>query len=373
VIIYFDVTELILTLRRTGIQRVERELIRHWPGPASLHPCWFDPIIGRLCVLPHEVLSLLAADVPHGGLEAEARALTSLVARSRRLELSGLRLLNAELFFSPARAALYEHLTMQGGNRVHWLVYDFLPWLHPQFFTRGAAMSGMAFLRALRHIRDLAFISKQVRADYHKRIMRGAGRDGPVLPLGGDGLGIERQTFTPTRTDFIWIGTIEPRKNPKAVLCAFMQLWGEGTPARLIMIGRREPAADEEGKLLHRLRQENQFSHICGASDAAIRERLQNVRALVFPSKHEGFGLPPLEALYAGIPVIVWKGLPALGGLSSEGQIQLESTSANDIASAVRWLMDDTNARRLWAAAATLAVPTWRDFALACAAWVQAT
>src|SRR5271165_7164218 len=129
--------------------------------------------------------------------------------------------------------------------------------------------------------------------------------------------------------------------------------WRDGTPARLVMIGRRESIANKEGTLLHRLRQENQFSHICGASDAAIRERLQYVRALVFPSQHEGFGLPPLEALYAGIPVIVWKGLPAVSGLSSQGQIRLESTSADAIATAVRWLLDDTNARRLWAAAAT--------------------
>jgi glycosyltransferase involved in cell wall biosynthesis len=373
VIIHFDITELIVTLRRTGIQRVERELIRHWPGPVPLHPCWLDPRFGRLCALPPAVLSLLASDLPPGGPEVEAKALAPLVARGRTLRPSSLYLLNAELFFDPTRTALYTRLASQGGNRIHWLVYDFLPWLYPQFFGVGAARSGMGFLRALRHVPNVAFISEQVRADYHTRIMRGQGVDGPVLPLGGDGLGIERQIFTSARTDFVWLGTIEPRKNANAVLRAFMRLWGEGTDARLVMIGRIESTALEEGKLLHQLRQENRFRHMCGASDATIRDRFKHARALIFPSRHEGFGLPPIEALHAGIPVIVWRGLPALHGLSSAGQIRLENTSTDAITDAVRWLLDDTNAQRMWAEAATLTVPTWRDFTLACATWVQAS
>jgi glycosyltransferase involved in cell wall biosynthesis len=369
--VHLDITELVTTLRRTGIQRVERELIRHWPGPARLHPCWFDPGSGQLCSLPHAVLSLLADDMLPVGAEAEAKCLASLVARSRRLDPSNLRLLNAELFFDPARATLYTQLA-EGGNRIHWLVYDFLPWLCPQFFGSGSAGAGMSFLRALRYASDVAFISEQVRADYRKRITRGQGRDGPVLPLGGDGLGIERQTFTPARTDFVWLGTIEPRKNASSLMRAFMRLWDGGMCARLVMIGRLEPGASEEGRLLDQLRPERRFCHISGASDTVVRECLQHARALIFPSRHEGFGLPPIEALHAGIPVVVWRGLPALAGLSSAGQIRLDDTSTSDIADAVRWLLDDTNIRHTWAEAATVIVPEWRDFARACAAWVQA-
>ena len=370
--VHLDITELVTTLRRTGIQRVERELIRHWPGPAMLHPCWLDPGIGQLCLLPHAAFSLLADDVLPGGAEAETKFLAPLVARGRRLDPSGLRLLNAELFFDPARTTLYTHLALQGDNRIHWLVYDFLPWLYPQFFGSGSAGAGMGFLRALRHASDVAFISEQVRTDYRKRITRGQGRDGPVLPLGGDGLRIERQTFTAARTDFVWLGTIEPRKNASSLLRAFMRLWDEGTHACLIMIGCREAGAHEEGKLLHQLQHEKRFRHISEASSAVVRECLQHARALIFPSRHEGFGLPPIEALYAGIPVVVWRGLPALEGLSSAGQIRLDDTSPADIADAVRWLLDDINIRRMWADAATIMVPTWRDFARACAAWVQA-
>src|SRR5262249_11835873 len=109
-IVHVDITELIVTLRRTGIQRVERELIRNWPGPAPIVPCWLDPESGQLCVLPREVLSLVTADVPPEGPKAEAKALAPLLAKGRILNPSGLRLLNAELFFDPARATLYTQL-----------------------------------------------------------------------------------------------------------------------------------------------------------------------------------------------------------------------------------------------------------------------
>ena len=148
-IVHFDITELILSLRRTGIQRVERELIRHWPGPAPLHPCWLDPNSGRLCVLPHEVLSLIAADIPSGGRVVEANALTSLLAQGQPLDPSGLHLFNAELFFDPARTALYTQLTAQDGNRIFWLVYDFLPWLRPQFFVSEFAQVARRLLTGI--------------------------------------------------------------------------------------------------------------------------------------------------------------------------------------------------------------------------------
>lgn len=370
--IHFDITELLTTLRRTGIQRVERELIRYWPGPAKLHPCWLDPHVGHLCALPQAVFSFLTGDLPPGGVEAEAKSLAPLLARGRKLDTAGLCLLNAELFFDPARTTLYTQLAGGGANRIYWLVYDFLPWLYPQFFGRGAAGAGMGFLRALRHASDVAFISEQVRADYLQRITRGRGSDGPVLPLGGDGLKIERQTFSSARTDFVWLGTIEPRKNASSLLVAFMRLWDEGSDARLVMIGRQEPGAYEEGKLLHQLRHETRFRHIDEASDAAVRECLQCARALIFPSMHEGFGLPPIEALHAGIPVVVWRGVPALEGLSSAGQLRLEDASPANIADAVRWLLDDANIRHIWADAATVIVPKWRDFVQGCAGWVQA-
>ena len=93
---------------------------------------------------------------------------------------------------------------------------------------------------------------------------------------------------------------------------------------------------------------------------------------MLFPSEGEGFGIPPMEALHAGVPVIVSAGLPALAGQPTMGQIRLERITPGTIADAVRHLLDDAAAERLWADAALMPVPGWADFARSIAAWVQA-
>ena len=63
--------------------------------------------------------------------------------------------------------------------------------------------------------------------------------------------------------------------------------------------------------------------------------------------------------------------LPAVHGLPSLGQIRLEPVSEDTLLAAIRCLLDDQMAERLWDEAAALSVPTWRDFAEAVAGWVQ--
>ena len=49
--VFLDLSQLVHDPARTGIQRAERELIRHWPGPAPLVPCWFDRARGGFRVV----------------------------------------------------------------------------------------------------------------------------------------------------------------------------------------------------------------------------------------------------------------------------------------------------------------------------------
>ncbi len=265
----------------------------------------------------------------------------------------------------------YTELARQGARGIGWLLYDFLPWLSPQNFAPGAARLGMPYLHTLRDIPAVAHISEQTRQDYEHRIMRGNGRSGPVIALGGDGLMIPRQSFTSARRRYVALGTIEPRKNVAAILEAFSKLWSEGSNAELVVIGKMLGGTAREAGWLRRFENEANFRYLGDADDTILREMLQGARALVFASRSEGFGLPPLEALHAGIPVIVSDNIPSITMLPASGQIRLRNPDATEIAAAVREMEDDATAARLWQEAASLQVRTWRDTAHEFADWAQ--
>ena len=365
--VHFDITQLMADPRRSGIQRAERELIRHWPGPAPLIPCRFDPATNQMRELPRGVFDVLCADTPSGGIKSETALLEPYLAFESRIVMPK-RLLNAELFFDTPRARFYR--SCAPSCRPYWLVYDFLPWLRPEWFSIGSAARLMPFLHAMQRVDDLAFISARTRADYMERIGRRAVH-GPVIPMGGDGLGLERQSFSPTRDTFVMLGTIEQRKNAASAMQAFQDLWAEGCRAKLVMIGATSPDAIEELALLRTLSAEPRFKLLRNLPDGGVRQALRGARGMLFPSEGEGFGIPPMEALHAGIPVIIAATLPALADQPPLGQIRLGSVTRASIAEAVRQLMDDTSAETLWSEASTMPVPEWADFARKTAAWVQ--
>lgn len=371
--VFLDLSQLIADPARTGIQRAERELIRHWPDAAPLVPCCFDPVRGGFRQLPTSLLQALQAAAPpdaaangKGGSEAERRLLAPHLRPGPPLPEEA-RLLCAELFADPLRADAYR---ARGGGGVHWLIYDFLPWLHPDWYAPGGPRWLMPYLRALRTVPRVAFISERTRAEYGRVMRRDAA--GPVVPLGGDGLRLERQRFSPERRGFVFLGTLEPRKNGALVLRAFERLWEEGSDAHLTVIGKPHEHGVAEQALLARLDDEPRLRVLGRAPDSAVRTALREARALLFPSEGEGFGIPPMEALHGGVPAVIAASLPAAQGLPQLGQVRLDPVAEDTMLAAIRRLLDDDEAGRLWAEAAELRVPTWRDFAEAVADWVQA-
>ena len=102
----------------------------------------------------------------------------------------------------------------------------------------------------------------------------------------------------------LYLGTLEPRKNLTTLLHAFARL-GPAESAGLVLAGPRgwldEPIVAEAARLGERVR-------LLGPVPAADLPALYAAAtSFVYPSLYEGFGLPPLEAMAAGTPVIAAK------------------------------------------------------------------
>jgi glycosyltransferase involved in cell wall biosynthesis len=99
-------------------------------------------------------------------------------------------------------------------------------------------------------------------------------------------------------------------------------------------------------------------------SDAELRALYERALALTFPSRYEGFGLPPLEAMTCGCPVII-SNQPALVEVAGDAALQCDPDDTAKLAHLMRQIHDDTalRARMIEAGRARSAQFTWRSTA----------
>ena len=207
------------------------------------------------------------------------------------------------------------------------VVYDLLPITHPQFFPSGLTSIFQQYLdHYLKHADVLMVISQTVQNELRKYAKKLLGdRAGEAVKIEFFRLGSDldliasgipstdqisdsaRQVFaqTPGPPPYLSVGTLEPRKNHNYLLDAFEQIWDRCPQTRLCIVGRPGWLC---GDLLDRIHHHPRFGHelhlLTNASDADLAYCYQHARALVFSSHAEGFGLPLIEGLRNGLPVL---------------------------------------------------------------------
>jgi glycosyltransferase involved in cell wall biosynthesis len=124
--------------------------------------------------------------------------------------------------------------------------------------------------------------------------------------------GVDENWFTVTGHDnphsrpyLLFVGNVKPHKNLFGLIRAFESISSE-IPHDLVVVGKKEGfiTSDEQiGPLAHRLRDRVHFTGY--VDDSALWQHVAHADVLVLPSFYEGFGLPPVEAMACGCPVIV--------------------------------------------------------------------
>jgi alpha-1,3-rhamnosyl/mannosyltransferase len=129
-----------------------------------------------------------------------------------------------------------------------------------------------------------------------------------------------RETFTPMRPEdtvavrqqlgvednfILFVGTIEPRKNLQTLLRAFGQIVNETNhQPQLVIAGGEGWLTGEFNRVVNRSDFRERLRLTGHLNDEDLRALYSSCRLFVYPSLYEGFGLPPLEAMACGAPVI---------------------------------------------------------------------
>ena len=267
-----------------------------------------------------------------------------------RLEWLAPRLGAADVVHAPSVA-----VPPRGRSPLVVTVHDVAPLLYPSAFpAHGRWFHARGLAAAARRADLVITVSQAARAEIEAHTAIGADRI-RVVPNGVDHVTARPGEVAATRARHrlegvpyvLWVGTVEPRKDVATLVRALARL---STSTRLVLAGPSgwlsegllpQPEVDLLGDRLRRL----------GPLDGAeLRALYAGATVFALPSRHEGFGLPVLEAMVQGTPVLC-SDIPSLREVAGGAARLAASGDVAGWASALEDLLSDEEQRAALAAA----------------------
>jgi glycosyltransferase involved in cell wall biosynthesis len=305
-------------LETTGKLRVAYD-IRHLQQEQVGNRTYAVSLVQALAAVPEIDLTLLVRD------PAQANGLTGRVVTEEQWAD------DVAVIHRPAQVFLAQELELLFRSSAHVVVsyQDLIGYRNPLAFTTDQdfdsyrATSSLSLQAAQRIIAISENVAREIHAEFGI-----PNDDMTVVPHGVEAawfahreendvaiawrLGLPQRYFFSLATDY-------PHKNLHNLLGAYALLrsrWRDGEPPGLVLAGYASPARTG----IYRELKSDTFAEGLRVLGPVSRDELrvlyQNATAFVFPSLYEGFGLPPLEAMAAGTPVIAMpiSAVPEVGG-----------------------------------------------------------
>lgn len=258
---------------------------------------------------------------------------------------------NIDVLFCPTMRAPFLH-----SCPTVMTIHDLLFLKYPQFFPRfdRVYMSWMLSLVS-RSCNHFITVSESTRSDIIDILGIPPGRITTIYE------GVD-DVFAPVEKDFareqlaqeniivprqyiLYVGTIEPRKNLTNLLLAYVRARQHGIQHKLVIAGKRGWLAEDFWRLLYDQEKNGHIIYLGHIPDRLLPLLYAASDLFVYPSLYEGFGLPPLEAMACGVPVLV-NDTPALVEICGTAAEVVDAQSIDSFTNALESLAVDSLHRR---------------------------
>ncbi|MBE0606162.1 MAG: glycosyltransferase family 4 protein [Deltaproteobacteria bacterium] len=210
-----------------------------------------------------------------------------------------------------------------------------LPWYRKAGFRRLLS-------RAVHGAETVVTISETVKADLVREFGLAPGKIRVIYPWVKESFfGHPPVAGSPVPGEYIlYLGLRIAHKNVEGVIRAFLLLLDDFPKLKLVIAGSRYTTPDMVDRWKGDPRLTGRLIDISDPSDDDIARLFGGAKAFVFPSFAEGFGLPPLEAMASGVPVVC-SDIPVFHEVYGDAVLYADPNRPESISGAVRSLLID--------------------------------
>lgn len=350
----------------TGIQRVVRNTVSRWitSGRPVVPACWTDTDGSYRTLEARELARLLHWDEPQRWPSKGRSPHTVVVPWGTTLVLPEV----PEAWQCDVLTALVRNTD----NRVVAIGHDCIPVVSSDMLPQREPNKFVHYLSLIKHIDRISTVSRSAAIEFggYSSCLPAQGLAGPEVVACPLPIEVPKwATASPVKRAqpamITCIGSHEPRKNHMTVLFAAETLWREGLEFSIRFIGGK--GWDDQGFerwATQLAAQGRAVSLEHGVRDPDLWRAYRESRFTMFPSLHEGYGLPVAESIALGTPVITSDHGSMAEIAEGGGALLVDSRNDEAMAAAMRSLLtDDTLCAQLTTQAESRRRPTWDEYA----------